>query len=127
MLNANYTATPAEFTTIIDEGNQRMRSAAKVLGLRFKMKEQMTAEEWKALSDRMLAYSGSANMVAGARRRDTSRHRQGRAAAAFKGSAVHVPPASLERYRPLPFVPAYSVRRSFGSIARARMLRLPRP
>lgn len=58
-LNANYTATPEEFTQIIDEGNnQRMRTAAKVLGLRFKMKEQMTAEEWKALSDRMLAYSG---------------------------------------------------------------------
>ena len=58
-LNASYTATPEEFTKIIDEGNnQRMRTAAKVLGLRFKMKEQMTAEEWKALSERMLAYSG---------------------------------------------------------------------
>ena len=58
-LNANYAATPEEFTKIIDEGNnRRMRTAAKVLGLRFKMKEQMTAEEWKALSDRMLSYSG---------------------------------------------------------------------
>ena len=57
-LNASYTATPEEFTKIIDEGNnQRMRTAAKVLGLRFKMKEEMTADEWKALSDRMLSYS----------------------------------------------------------------------
>lgn len=58
-LNASYTATPEEFTTILDEGNnQRMRTAAKILGLRFKMKEQMTADEWKTLSDRMLSYSG---------------------------------------------------------------------
>jgi hypothetical protein len=58
-LNARYTASPEEFTKIIDDGNnQRMRTAAKVLGLRFKMKEQMTADEWKALSDRMLSYSG---------------------------------------------------------------------
>lgn len=59
VLNASYTATPEEFTKIIDDGNnQRMRTAAKVLGLRFKMKEDMTADEWKALSDRMLSYSG---------------------------------------------------------------------
>jgi hypothetical protein len=58
-LNASYTAMPEEFTKIIDDGNnQRMRTAAKVLGLRFKMKEEMTADEWKALSDRMLSYSG---------------------------------------------------------------------
>jgi hypothetical protein len=58
-LNASYTATPEEFTKIIDEGNnQRMRTAAKILNLRFKMKEQMTPDEWKALSDRMLSYSG---------------------------------------------------------------------
>jgi hypothetical protein len=58
-LNSSYTATPEEFTKIMDEGhNQRMRTAAKILSLRFKMKEQMTADEWKALSDRMLSYSG---------------------------------------------------------------------
>jgi hypothetical protein len=34
-----------------------MRSASKVLALRFKMKELMTPEEWKALSDQMAAYS----------------------------------------------------------------------
>ena len=43
-LNANYAATPEEFT--------------KILALRFKMKEFMTVEEWKALSEQMLAYSG---------------------------------------------------------------------
>ena len=40
-MNANYAATPEEFTNI--------------LALRFKMKEFMTVEEWKTLSDRMLA------------------------------------------------------------------------
>lgn len=58
-LNASYSATPEEFTKILDEGNnQRMRASAKILNLRFKMKELMTADEWKALSDQMLAYSG---------------------------------------------------------------------
>lgn len=57
-LNASYQATPEEFTKILDEANnQRMRTSAKVLSLRFKMKELMTAEEWKALSDQMLSYS----------------------------------------------------------------------
>jgi hypothetical protein len=35
-----------------------MQSATKILALRFKMKELMTVEEWKALSDQMLANSG---------------------------------------------------------------------
>jgi hypothetical protein len=35
-----------------------MRSASKILGLRFKMKEILTAQEWKALSDVMAAYRG---------------------------------------------------------------------
>jgi thiamine biosynthesis lipoprotein ApbE len=57
-LNANYAATPEEFTKILDDANnQRMQSSAKILSLRFKMKELMTVEEWKALSDQMLAYS----------------------------------------------------------------------
>lgn len=57
-LNANYQATPEDFTKVLDEAsNNRMRSAAKVLGLRFKMKDLMTAEEWKAMSDEMAAYS----------------------------------------------------------------------
>lgn len=58
-LNASYTAPAEEFTKILDEANgQRMKTSAKVLGLRFKMKELMTADEWKGLSDQMLAYSG---------------------------------------------------------------------
>jgi len=58
-LNASYTATPEEFTKVLDEANnQRMKTASKVLGLRFKMKESMTADEWKSLSDQMLSYSG---------------------------------------------------------------------
>ena len=58
-LNANYAATPEEFTRVLDDAyNQRMQSATKVLVLRFKMKEFMTVEEWKALSEQMLAYSG---------------------------------------------------------------------
>ncbi|HEV8328710.1 MAG TPA: hypothetical protein VGQ08_14625 [Nitrospiraceae bacterium] len=35
-----------------------MQSATKIPALRLKMKELMTVEEWKALSDQMLAYSG---------------------------------------------------------------------
>lgn len=57
-LNANYAATPEEFTKVLDDSNnQRMQSAAKILSLRFKMKDLMTGEEWKALSDQMLSYS----------------------------------------------------------------------
>ena len=57
-LNASYTASPEDFTKVLDEGNNaRMKTASKILGLRFKMKELMTADEWKALSDQMLSYS----------------------------------------------------------------------
>ena len=57
-LNASYTATPEEFTKVLDEAHhQHMGHSAKILSLRFKMKELMTADEWKALSDQMLAYS----------------------------------------------------------------------
>lgn len=58
-LNANYEATPEEFTKVLDDAyNQRVQSATKFLVLYFKMKELMTVEEWNALSDRMLAYGG---------------------------------------------------------------------
>lgn len=58
-LNASYTASPDEFSKILNEANvQRMQSSARVLSLRFKMKDLMTADEWKALSDRMVSYSG---------------------------------------------------------------------
>lgn len=57
-LNANYAATPEEFNRVLDDANnRRMQSAAKILSLRFRMKELMTVEEWKALSDQMLTYS----------------------------------------------------------------------
>jgi len=57
-LNANYSATPEEFTKVLDGAdNRRMQSATKILSLRFRMKDLMTAEEWKTLSDKMLAYS----------------------------------------------------------------------
>ena len=53
-LNANYSATPEEFMKVLDDAyNQRMQSATKILALRFKMKELMTVEKWKALSDQM--------------------------------------------------------------------------
>ena len=58
-LNTNYTATPDEFSKIVNEANiQRAQSSARVLSLRFKMKDLMTADEWKTLSDRMVSYSG---------------------------------------------------------------------
>ena len=57
-LNASYTATPDDFSKIVNEANiQRTQSSAKVLSLRFKMKDPMTADEWKALTDKMLSYS----------------------------------------------------------------------
>jgi len=57
-LSANYAATAEEFTKVMDEANnQRMKTSSKILGLRFKMKDLMTAEEWKGLSDQMLSYS----------------------------------------------------------------------
>ncbi len=53
-LNAKYEATPEEFVKVLDDlNNNRMRVASKILGLRFKMKELLTAQEWKALSDAM--------------------------------------------------------------------------
>ncbi|MBK9307468.1 MAG: hypothetical protein IPM58_10370 [Nitrospira sp.] len=58
-LNTSYTAAPEEFSKILNEATvQRTESSAKVLSLRFKMKELMTADEWKAMSDKMLSYSG---------------------------------------------------------------------
>ena len=56
-LNANYSASPEEFTKILDElNNSRMRSSAKILGLRFKMKGLLTAQEWAGLSGDLRNY-----------------------------------------------------------------------
>ncbi len=58
-LNASYTATPEEFSKVLNESvQQRTGRSAKILSLRFKMKNLMTADEWKALTDQMLSYSG---------------------------------------------------------------------
>lgn len=58
-LNANYEAKPEEFTKILDElNNNRMRSASKILGMRYRMKELLTAQEWKALSEGMMEARG---------------------------------------------------------------------
>ena len=56
-LNAQYDATPEEFTKILDEANNtRMQSASRILGLRFKLKSLLTAQEWNALSQDLKAY-----------------------------------------------------------------------
>lgn len=58
-LNTSYTADPAEFSKILNEATvQRTQSSAKVLSLRFRMKDLMTEDEWKTLTDKMLSYSG---------------------------------------------------------------------
>jgi transketolase len=55
-LNANYTAAPEEFTRILDElNNNRMRTGAKILATRFKIKDMLTADEWKAFTDNLNA------------------------------------------------------------------------
>ena len=57
-LNANYEATPEEFARALDEADDiRVQSVTKILSLRFKMRDLMTAEEWKAMSEQMQAYS----------------------------------------------------------------------
>ncbi|HET7058663.1 MAG TPA: hypothetical protein VFI05_08015 [Nitrospiraceae bacterium] len=56
-LNGNYNAPPEEFTKILDDiSNAHMRSATKILGLRFKIKEQVTPEEWRAITEGMKRY-----------------------------------------------------------------------
>jgi uncharacterized coiled-coil DUF342 family protein len=53
-LNADYQAKPEQFTKVLDElNNARMASATKILGMRFKIKDLLTAQEWKDLTDEM--------------------------------------------------------------------------
>ena len=53
-LNANYEATPDQFMKVLDEqNNERMASETRILGLRFKLKALLTAQEWKDLTDAM--------------------------------------------------------------------------
>ena len=54
-LNADYNAKPDQFLKILDGlNNTRMESAMKILSMRFKIKDMLTAEEWKNLSDAMI-------------------------------------------------------------------------
>jgi cytoskeletal protein RodZ len=53
-LNANYETAPEQFIKLLDEqNNERMASATRILGLRFKLKALLTAQEWKDLTDAM--------------------------------------------------------------------------
>ena len=54
VLNADYDAKPEQFTKVLDEmNNARMASATKILGLRFKMRSLLTAQEWNELTGLM--------------------------------------------------------------------------
>jgi polyhydroxyalkanoate synthesis regulator phasin len=53
-LNVHYEATPEQFIKVLDEQNtERMASATRILGLRFKLKALLTEQEWKDLTDAM--------------------------------------------------------------------------
>ncbi|WP_447978627.1 hypothetical protein [Candidatus Nitrospira bockiana] len=57
-LNENYHASPEEFMKILDDShNNSMRSASKILNLRFQIKDLLTPDEWKALTDDMRTYA----------------------------------------------------------------------
>ena len=57
VLNADYNAAPEDFLNILDESNnQSMQSASKILGLRYKIKDMLTPEEWKGLTEGMQKY-----------------------------------------------------------------------
>ena len=54
VINADYDAKPEQFTKVMDEmNNARMASATKILGLRFKMRALLTAQEWNELMGAM--------------------------------------------------------------------------
>ena len=54
VVNADYDAKPEQFTKILDEmNNAGMASATKILGLRFKMKALLSAQEWNDLMGAM--------------------------------------------------------------------------
>ncbi len=53
-LNADYNATPQDFSKILDELNdRRLQSGRTILGLRFKMKDMVSQDEWRQLTDGM--------------------------------------------------------------------------
>lgn len=53
-LNSDYQAKPEQFTKVLDElNNARMASGTKILGMRFKIRDLLTAQEWKDLTEEM--------------------------------------------------------------------------
>lgn len=56
-LNANYEAKQEDFMKLLDEAhNNRAQSGTKILALRFTLKDMLTPQEWKTLSDEMSNY-----------------------------------------------------------------------
>ena len=54
VMNADYDAKPEQFTKVLDAmNNARMASATKILGLRFKMRALLSAQEWNELTGAM--------------------------------------------------------------------------
>jgi predicted small secreted protein len=54
VMNADYDARPEQFTKVLDEmNNARMASATKILGLRFKVRALLSAQEWNELTGAM--------------------------------------------------------------------------
>ncbi|MDO8546324.1 MAG: hypothetical protein Q7R68_03095 [Nitrospirales bacterium] len=54
VMNADYDAKSEQFMKVLDEmNNARMASATKILGLRFKMRALLTAQEWNELTGAM--------------------------------------------------------------------------
>jgi len=54
VMNADYDAKPEQFAKVLDGMNHaRMASANKILGLRFKMRALLTAQEWNELTGAM--------------------------------------------------------------------------
>jgi chemotaxis regulatin CheY-phosphate phosphatase CheZ len=53
-LNANYDARPEEFKKIVEEiNNARVATADKIIEKRFQIKDILSAQEWKDLTDAM--------------------------------------------------------------------------
>lgn len=54
VMNADYDATPEQFTKVLDAmNNAKMASAKKILGLRFQMRSLLAAQEWNELTGAM--------------------------------------------------------------------------
>ena len=66
-LNVRYDATREEFAKILDSLHEtRAGSAAKILDLRFQMKDTLTPDEWAAMTAAMNDYRGKYHRGKGA-------------------------------------------------------------